>query len=91
MSEVNLMPDIKMYATRFCPYCMAARSLFDELKVPFSEIAVDGDRQLREEMTRLSGARTVPQIWVGDQHVGGFTELHSLHQNGGLTQLLSLN
>ncbi len=83
------MSEVKIYATRFCPYCTAARSLFTQLAVPYTEISVDGDRQLREEMTRLSGARTVPQIWVGDQHVGGFTELHALHQNGGLTQLLS--
>ena len=84
------MPDVKMYATRFFPYCMAARRLFDELEVPFTEIAVDATG-MREEMTRLSGARTVPQIWIGDRHVGGFTELRSLYQNGGLTQLLSLN
>ncbi len=79
-----------MYTTRFCPYCVAARTLFDQLEAPFLEIAVDGDQQLRAEMTRKSGARTVPQIWIGEQHVGGFTELLSLQQNGSLTQLLSL-
>ena len=83
------MPEVKIYATRFCPYCTAARSLFAQLRVPFTEISVDGNRQLREEMTRLSGARTVPQIWVGEQHVGGFTELRALHHNGELQQLLA--
>lgn len=85
------MPDIKMYTTRFCPYCMAARSLLNELELPFTEIAVDGNRQVRAEMTRASGARTVPQIWIGEQHIGGFTELRSLHQNGTLNTLLSIN
>ncbi len=83
------MPEVKIYATRFCPYCTAARSLFTQLEVPFTEVSVDGNRQLRAEMTRLSGARTVPQIWIGEQHVGGFTELRALQQNGELQQLLS--
>lgn len=83
------MPEVKIYATRFCPYCTAARSLFTQLEVPFTEVSVDGNRQLRAEMTRLSGARTVPQIWIGEQHVGGFTELRALQHNGELQQLLS--
>ncbi len=83
------MPEVKIYATRFCPYCTAARSMFAQLRVSYTEIAVDGDRQLREEMTRLSGARTVPQIWIGEQHVGGFMELRALHQNGELQLLLA--
>ena len=65
-----------MYTTRFCPYCMAARQLLAGKGVAFEDIGVDGNAELRRHMTELAGGvRTVPQIWVGDTHVGGFFDV----------------
>ena len=64
-----------MYTTRFCPYCMRARQLLDAKGVAYNDIAVDGDPARRAEMETASGRHTVPQIWVGDTHVGGFDDL----------------
>ena len=81
---------VRMYTTRFCPYCMAARQLLGAKGVEFADIAVDGDAALRSEMAaQAGGAHTVPQIWVGDTHVGGYTELAALEQRGELDNLLN--
>lgn len=81
---------VTLYTTRFCPYCVAARQLLKAKGVDFTDIPVDGDPQLRREMTeRAHGQRTVPQIWVGEQHVGGFTDLAALERNGKLDALLA--
>ncbi|MFK8048588.1 MAG: glutaredoxin 3 [Halioglobus sp.] len=79
---------VKMYTTRFCPYCMAARSLLDDKNVDYQDIAVDGRNELRQEMMQLSGRNTVPQIWIGDQHIGGFDDLNLLNRQGQLDSLL---
>jgi len=80
---------VKMFTTRFCPYCVAARRLLKQLGVDFEDVAVDGNAELRREIMQTSGQRTVPQIWVGEQHIGGYTELAALHQQGGLLPLLN--
>lgn len=81
---------VTLYTTRFCPYCMAARQLLDGKGVPYEDIAVDGDMTLRREMTeRAGGAHTVPQIWIGESHVGGFTELALLERRGELDARLA--
>lgn len=91
-SQSSPQPDVpakvRMYTTRFCPYCMAARSLLSDKGVEFLDIAVDSKPELRAEMTRISGERTVPQIWVGETHVGGYTELAALERGGDLDLLL---
>jgi len=79
---------VVMYTTRFCPYCIAAKRLLQTKNVGFEEIAVDLDASLREQMQALSGRRTVPQIFIGDRHVGGFTDLVSLDRAGELDDLL---
>jgi glutaredoxin 3 len=81
--------EVKMYTTRFCPYCTRARSLLDSRNVAYSDIGVDGDRDLRRQMMDLSGRHTVPQIWIGDQHIGGFDELNLLERQGRLDELLN--
>ncbi|OUS11086.1 glutaredoxin 3 [Gammaproteobacteria bacterium 53_120_T64] len=78
-----------MFTTRFCPYCVAARRLLEQLGIDFEDVAVDGNTELRREIMQASGERTVPQIWVGELHIGGYTELASLHQQGGLLPLLN--
>lgn len=79
---------VVMYATRFCPYCMRARALLIEKHVPYKEIAVDGNPELRAEMTQKSGRYTVPQIWIGGEHIGGCDELMALERRGALDRML---
>ena len=77
-----------MYTTRFCPFCIRARQLLDHKQVDYRDIPVDGDPQLRQEMMAASGRRTVPQIWIGERHVGGFDDLAALERAGELDALL---
>ena len=77
-----------MYSTRFCPYCVGARNLLDSKDVEFTDIAVDNAPELRAEMSRLSGQQTVPQIWIDNQHIGGYDDLAMLERQGNLNQLL---
>jgi glutaredoxin 3 len=79
---------VTLYTTRFCPYCIRARSLLDEKGVDYDDIAVDHDPQLRREMVQLSGRTTVPQIWIGEQHVGGCDDLMLLARQGRLDAML---
>ena len=79
---------IVMYSTRFCPYCMRARGLLDSKGWDYQDIPVDGDQGLRAEMTQKSGQHTVPQIWIGDQHVGGCEELFRLEDGNRLETML---
>jgi glutaredoxin 3 len=78
-----------MYTTRYCPYCVMAKRLLDHKGVRVEEIRVDEDMARREEMMHLSGRRTVPQIFVGETHVGGFEDLSALERAGGLDPLLT--
>lgn len=80
--------EIKMYTTRFCPYCVGARNLLNSKNVEFTDIPVDSAPELRREIVRLSGQQTVPQIWIDDQHIGGFDDLAMLERQGNLNQLL---
>jgi glutaredoxin 3 len=79
---------VKLYGTRFCPYCTRARSLLGHKGVDYEDIAVDSDPALRAHMMAESGRHTVPQIWIGEAHVGGFDELWLLEQKGELDKLL---
>ncbi len=84
------MPKVTIYTTRFCPYCLAAKRLLTKKQVAFEEIAVDGRSDLRDAMTeRAGGAYTVPQVWIGDTHVGGCDELYALESAGRLDPLLA--
>lgn len=77
-----------MYATRFCPYCVRARGLFASRGWDFTEISVDTDPALRREMMEKSGRYTVPQIWIGDAHVGGCDDLLRLEMAGQLEEMV---
>lgn len=83
-----LSPQVVLYTTRFCPYCTRARALLVRKGVEFNDIPVDADPERRAEMQARSGRRTVPQIWIGDYHVGGFDELAALEREGRLDELL---
>ena len=81
-------PKIQMYVTGWCPYCERARQLLKKKGVDFEEIDVDARPEARAEMTARSARRTVPQIFIGDKHVGGCDDLHALDAAGGLDPLL---
>ena len=79
-----------MYATATCPYCMRAEALLKARGVTqLEKIRVDLDPARREEMMRITGRRTVPQIFIGETHVGGCDDLHALDDAGGLAPLLN--
>jgi glutaredoxin 3 len=81
-------PDIVVYSTGWCPYCVRARALLERRGLPFREIKVDEDPAERETMlARSGGRRTVPQIFIGERHVGGFDELYALDKSGELDSL----
>lgn len=83
------MPEVTIYTTKFCPFCIRAKSVLSSKNVDFNEIPVDGDQALRDKMTKLAGgAHTVPQIWIGDVHVGGCSELVALDSAGKLDAML---
>ena len=83
------MSIVEIYTTPTCPYCHAAKALLAEKNVDYTEISVL-DPALRETMTeRAHGRRTVPQIFVGDVHVGGYDDLAALERQGGLDPLLA--
>jgi glutaredoxin 3 len=84
------MPLIEIYTTRYCPYCHAAKALLKRKGAAFTEIDVSGDYELREKMVeRANGGYTVPQIFIGDVHVGGCDDLHALDAAGKLDPLLA--
>ena len=85
------MPEILIYTTNICPYCVMAKRLLDKKGVSYTEINVEAQTGLREEMMRKTKRRTVPQIYIGDLHVGGFDDLYALEQQKKLDALLGLS
>ncbi len=84
------MPQVSMYCTAVCPYCVAAERLLKSKGVSdIRKIRVDQQPELRIEMMERTGRRTVPQIYIGERHVGGFDDLSDLNAAGGLDLLLS--
>ena len=83
------MPTVTIYTTPYCPYCHAAKALLKKKGVAFEEIDVQ-DAGLRQQMMlRSNGRRTVPQIFIGQTHVGGYDDLMALHRAGKLEPLLA--
>lgn len=78
-----------MYCTRICPYCVRASRLLDRKGVAVEKIYVDQDAGQRQDMIRITGRTSVPQIFVGTRHVGGFDELSELDAEGKLDALLA--
>ncbi len=82
------MKPVTIYTTAWCPYCHRAKALLEAKSVPFEEIDVTMDRKLRDEMEAKAGRHTVPQIWIGETHVGGSDDLHALERAGKLDAML---
>ena len=85
---MDATPDIVMYSTGWCPYCVRARALLEHKGLPFREIKLDENPADRDAMlARSGGRRTVLQIFIGDHHVGGFDDLYALDKAGKLDEL----
>ena len=83
------MKEITIYTGMMCGYCDAAKHLLNKKNLKFNEINVSTDPEKREEMLKKSNnARTVPQIFIGDYHVGGYMELREINKNGELDKLV---
>jgi glutaredoxin 3 len=86
-----MMTAVEIYTTTICPYCVRAKALLKKKGVSFQEINVETDESLREAMMARSGGRqSVPQIFIGDRHVGGCDDLYALDRKGELDRLLGL-
>jgi len=83
------MPEILIYTSTFCPYCTMAKRLLDKKKVTYKELNVDSQPGLREAMQQKTQRRTVPQIYIGEFHVGGFDDLLLLERQQQLDPLLA--
>lgn len=80
---------IVMYSTQWCPYCARARALLQSRGAHWTEIDIDAVEGARAEMQARSGRRTVPQIFIGERHIGGSDDLHALDEAGGLDELIN--
>ena len=84
----NAVSEILMYSTSWCPYRARARRLLQNKGATFREVDIDDHPEARAEMIKRAGRRTVPQIFIGEKHVGGSDDLHALDASGGLDPLL---
>jgi glutaredoxin 3 len=83
------MPEIVIYTAAFCGYCFAAkRFLSEKKKVSFREVDLTGDAAARVALAERTGQQTVPQIFIGDRHIGGYSDMRALDSAGGLDPLL---
>lgn len=83
------MAEILIYTANLCPYCTMAKRLLDKKGVSYTEINVDAEPGMREKMMQLTKRRTVPQIYIGERHIGGFDDMYALDQQKGLDPLLA--
>ena len=83
------MPKVEIYTTHWCPYCHAAKALLEDKHVPYSELDVEGPEGRAEMIQRAHGRRTVPQIFIGNRHVGGYDDMAALERRGQLDPLLA--
>ena len=88
-SRGNAVSEVVIYTTRWCPFCIRAKALLDRKGVPYQEIPVDSDPGTRQQMAERAGQTAVPQIWIGEKHIGGCDQLYGLERSGGLDPLLA--
>ena len=81
------MPRIQIYTTRWCGFCVRAKTLLDSRKLPYEEISLDDDPRFRRRLVELTGGWTVPQILIDGRPIGGYTELWQLDRSGELERL----
>ncbi len=85
------MRSVTIFSTQWCPYCVAAKRFLTEKGVPWEEIDLTEDDAGRAALVERSGRRTVPQIYVGEQHIGGYDDLRALDSKGGLAPLVQVD
>ena len=85
------MPNVTIYTTKFCPYCVRAKLLLEQKSISYKEIAVDTDHEQRRHMENISGRTSVPQIFIDDYHVGGCDDLFALEGAGQLDSKLEIS
>ncbi len=84
------MANVEIYTWRTCPFCLRAKGLLDDKGVEYTEYAIDGDEAARNKMAdRGDGRRSVPQIFINDEHIGGCDDIHALNASGKLDVLLA--
>ena len=83
------MQDVIIYSSDYCPFCQRALALLDSKGVSYQTISVDGQLAVRQVMAERAGRTSVPQIWIGDTHVGGCDDLYALEAAGKLDALLA--
>ena len=83
------MKPVKIYTTPYCAFCVKAKRLLAKKQVPYEEIDVAGNDSLREKLVQQTGRMTVPQIFIGERHVGGSDDLYALDEEGQLDTLLN--
>lgn len=86
--RLTSVPGVVIYLTSWCPYCSRAKRLFETKGVAFEEVDIEARPEARADMITRSGRRTVPQIFIGNTHVGGSDDLYALDASGGLDPLL---
>ena len=85
-------PKVEIYTWSRCPFCIRAKALLDRKGVDYTEYCIDGDEAARSEMSqRANGRRSLPQVFINDQHVGGCDDLHDLEYQGRLDALLAVS
>jgi glutaredoxin 3 len=87
--HMTAMSKVEIYSTDWCPYCNAAKALLDDKQVSYEEIDATDPAVRMDMIQRAHGRRTVPQIFIGDRHVGGYDELAALERRGQLDPLLA--
>lgn len=88
LGQEVIMAKVVIYSKTYCPFCVRAKNLFDSKGVAYEEIMVDSDPQLFNDLKKKTGMMTVPQIFIDDKLIGGYTDLAALDQQGGLDPLL---
>ena len=86
---MTAMSKVLIYTTNWCPYCQAAKSLLDDKGVPYDEVDATDPEVRMDMIQRAHGRRTVPQIFIGERHVGGYDEIAALERRGQLDPLLA--
>lgn len=90
MTPSTKTPTIEIYTWSRCPFCIRAKSLLDRKGVAYTEYCIDGDETAREKMAERAGRRSLPQIFIDNQPVGGCDDLHALERKGELDKLLAV-
>lgn len=85
----NFQNMVTVYSKEYCPYCVKAKALLNSLNIPFEEVDITNTPEKIEELSAKSGFRTVPQIFVGDKCLGGFTDIEKLNNEGKLISITS--